>query len=358
MAAEEQQEDSERTEEATTQRREDFRKQGMVPNSREIGTVAILFGSTLMIWALGRFFFEQIYFLFSSLFSSQIEMVSRSGDFMPAAKLAVQKGSLILAPILAISGILSVLSSVVQVGFMNKEDALDFKLAHIDPIAGFKRIFSVKSLMEGFKSVLKLSIIILITYFFIKGETHKVLTITSLSILELFFYTLGLSGKLVFGILAFLVVVAVIDYGYQWWDLEKQMMMTKQEVKEELKSREGDPQIKARIRRIQREMAQKRMMEKVPTADVVITNPTHIAVALKYDAKYPAPQLVAKGADLIAEKIKKLARENNVPVVENVPLARAIFKTLKIGQVIPRELYNAVAEVLAFVYKMKKKVIA
>jgi flagellar biosynthetic protein FlhB len=152
-----------------------------------------------------------------------------------------------------------------------------------------------------------------------------------------------------------MLVIAGADYFYQRWDLEKKMMMTKQEVKEEHKQREGDPMIKSRIRRIQREMASKRMMADVPTADVVITNPTHIAVVLKYSDNLPAPQIVAMGADLIAEKIKEIARENNIPIVENKPLARTIFKTLKIGQVIPRELFVAVAEVLSYVYRLRRK---
>lgn len=153
-----------------------------------------------------------------------------------------------------------------------------------------------------------------------------------------------------------MLILSGADYFFQRWDLEKKMMMTKQEVKEEAKSREGDPMIKARIRRMQRERASKRMMEAIPKADVVITNPTHIAVVLKYDASLPSPQIVAKGADLIAEKIKAIAREHNIPIVENKPLARTIFKTLKIGQVIPRELFVAVAEVLSYVYKLRKKV--
>jgi flagellar biosynthetic protein FlhB len=152
-----------------------------------------------------------------------------------------------------------------------------------------------------------------------------------------------------------MAVLSAADYFFQRWELEKEMRMTKQEIKEEAKSREGDPLIKSRVRKIQREMANRRMMEKVPKADVIITNPTHIAVALKYSENLPAPQLVAKGGDLVAEKIKEIARENNIPIVENKPLARTIFKTLKLGQVIPRELFVAVAEVLAYVYKLKRK---
>jgi flagellar biosynthetic protein FlhB len=151
--------------------------------------------------------------------------------------------------------------------------------------------------------------------------------------------------------------LAGADYLFQRWDLEKQMMMSKQEVKEEHKSREGDPLIKSRIRRIQRDVAQRRMMQEVPKATVIVTNPTHIAVALKYDETTPAPQVIAMGADLIAEKIKAMAREHRIPVIENKPLARTIFKTMKIGQVIPRELYVAVAEVLSYVFKLKRKVL-
>lgn len=152
-----------------------------------------------------------------------------------------------------------------------------------------------------------------------------------------------------------MLVLSVADYFFQRWDLEKKMMMTKLEIKEELKSREGDPQIKARIRRIQREMANKRMMADVPKGDVVITNPTHIAVVLKYDSALPAPQLLAKGADEVAERIKALAREHNIPVIENKPLARTIYKTMKIGQLVPRELFVAVAEVLSYVFRLRKR---
>jgi flagellar biosynthetic protein FlhB len=161
--------------------------------------------------------------------------------------------------------------------------------------------------------------------------------------------------KLLGGVGGLMFIIAAADYFYQRWDLEKKMMMTKQEVKEEHKSREGDPMVKNRIRRIQREMASKRMMADVPKADVIITNPTHIAVCIKYSDNLPAPQLIAMGADNVAEKIKELARQHNIPIVENKPLARTIFKTMKIGQVIPRELFVAVAEVLSYVYRLRRK---
>jgi flagellar biosynthetic protein FlhB len=151
------------------------------------------------------------------------------------------------------------------------------------------------------------------------------------------------------------LVLAVADYFFQRWQLEKEMMMTKQEIKEESKSRDGDPLIKARIRRTQREMATRKMISEIPKADVIITNPTHIAVCLKYSDKLPAPQLIAKGADFMAEKIKEIARQHNIPIIENKPLARTIYKTMKVGQVIPRDLFVAVAEVLSYVFRLRRK---
>jgi flagellar biosynthesis protein FlhB len=175
------------------------------------------------------------------------------------------------------------------------------------------------------------------------------------SVEQILVYVGGVVFKLFFALGLITIGLAAADYFFQRWDLERQMMMTKQEIKEEVKQREGDPLIRQRIRRTQRDLANKRMMDDVKKADVIVTNPTHIAVALQYGANLPAPKLVAKGADLIAEKIRNLAREHNIPIVENKPLARTIYKTMKIGQVIPRELFVAVAEVLSYVYKLKKK---
>src|SRR5690606_788288 len=195
----------------------------------------------------------------------------------------------------------------------------------------------------------------IVVYLLLESEIGKIPYLVSSSPGEIITYIGSVCGRLLFGVGLVTVVLAAADYFFQRWDLERRMMMSKQEIKEEVKQREGDPMIKARIRRIQREVANRRMMEAIPKADVIVTNPTHIAVALKYSADLPAPQVIAKGADLIAEKIKSIARENNIPIVENKPLARTIFKTLKIGQVIPRELFVAVAEVLSYVYRLRRK---
>src|SRR5690606_11118521 len=240
-------------------------------------------------------------------------------------------------------------------GFLQVEDALVPKMEKLSPLAGFKRIFSVRSMIEGSKTILKMIGIGFVLYLLLRSEFDRIPQLITFSVEEIFAYIGSVTFKLFFAIGMVSLALALADYFFQRLDLEKKMMMSKQEIKEEVKQREGDPMIKARIRRVQREVANRRMMEAVPKADVIVTNPTHIAVALKYSADLPAPQVIAKGADLIAEKIKSIARENNIPIVENKPLARTIFKTLKIGQVIPRELFVAVAEVLSYVYRLRRK---
>jgi flagellar biosynthetic protein FlhB len=225
----------------------------------------------------------------------------------------------------------------------------------MNPVDGFKKILSLKALVEGFKAILKLAVIMTLAYFLLREQIHQLPQLMGYSIAQLMAFVGTLTTRLLFGVGLFMLGLATLDYMYQRWDLESQMRMTKQEVKEEVKSREGDPMIRARIKRIQREMSSRRMMDEVPKANVVVTNPTHIAVALKYDDTMVAPTIVAMGADHVAEKIKEVARNAGVPLVENVPLARAMFKSMKIGQSIPRELYTAVAEVLSYVFRLKKK---
>ncbi len=348
-------ESGERTEEATPQRREEFRNQGQVVMTRELGSAFILFGSALILWLMGKYFLEQVSLLYTQLLGGFLVDVAKSGDFTPSLKYAAIRSVFILGPVFVILGVLSALSTVMQIGFLTKTDAISPDINKMNPIAGFQKIFSVRSLVEGLKAVVKVSLVAVIAFIIMKSEFLTAPKLVGFSIDQLMHYFGALLTKLLFGIGLFMIILAVLDYSYQWWDLEKRMMMTKQEMKEEIKSREGNPQIKARIRRIQRDLAQKRMMEAVPKADVIITNPTHIAIALKYDANLPAPQVVAKGADFIAEKIREIARAHNIPIVENKPLARTIYKTIKIGNVIPRELFHAVAEVLAYVYRLKKR---
>lgn len=351
------QDSGERTEEATPQRREEFRKQGQVAMTRELGSALLLFGSAVVIWFLGRYFSNQIVFIYKQLLGTFAGTYGKTGEFGPVVKFAGLQLLFVVGPVFLVAGALAFAATTLQVGFMTNTESINPNLDKINPINGFKRIFSLRSVVEGIKATIKVSLVGLIAFIILKSEFSTIPRLSDVSIEQLIHYFGSVTTKLLFGIGLFMVALAILDYAYNYWDLEKRMMMTKQEVKEEIKSREGNPQIKARIRRIQRDIATKRMMESVPKADVIITNPTHIAIALKYDANLPAPQILAKGADLIAEKIKEIARQNNIPIVENKPLARTIFKTLKIGQVIPRELFHAVAEILAYVYRLKKKAV-
>lgn len=347
--------DQEKTEDPTPQRREDFRRRGQIAQSKEISAVLILLASLIAIWALSRFFLIQMYEVFTRSFSDFVVMSARQEDWFAALQFAGTKAALIILPLGALLWLIGVASSLVQVGFVSSEEALKFDLNRLNPVSGFQKIFSMRSLVEGIKSIFKVLIVSTIVYLVLSAEIYQIPNLMHFNVEQLFAYLGVITLKLVGGVVAFMGVLAAADYFFQWWELEKKMRMTKQEVKEEIKSREGDPMIRARIRKIQREMSQRRMMEDVKKADVIITNPTHIAVAIRYSANMVAPQVIAKGADSVAEKIKEVAREHKIPIMENKPLARTIFKTLKIGQAIPRELYTAVAEVLSYIYRLKNK---
>lgn len=345
----------ERTEEATTQRREDFRKRGQVVQSRELASVLFIFSATLAVWGLGSFFMDQLIEVYTVSFNEFITLAAREGDIKSAMLFAFTKSVMVTAPLFAIAVVIGLTSTVLQTGVLYNEEALQFDWTKLDPIQGLQRIFSLRALVEGLKAFIKVCLVAGVAYLVLKKEIDTFPLLVTYEVQQILVYIGTIVVKLLLSIGVLMLVLAILDYGFLWWDQEKRMRMTKQEVKEEHKSREGDPLIKARIRKIQRDMASKRMMESVPKADVIVTNPTHIAVALQYSDEFPAPKLVAKGAGVIAEKIKEIARENNVPILENKPLARTIYKTLKIGHFIPRELYNAVAEVLAYVYRLKRK---
>lgn len=346
----------ERTEQATDAKREEFRKRGQVAHSKEMASAVFFLAAAGSIYMLGRFAYGHILEVFNFAFGQDMVMAVRENKHADIFKLAALKAGIVMAPVLAGAAVLGFLCSVLQTGFLNVEDALGPDFDKINPLNNYKKVFSLRAIVEGIKSFLKLLMIGLVVYSILKSEVHSIPYLVGYSVEQLMEYMGTLTVKLFFVVGIVMAGLAGLDYMYQRWDLEKQMMMTKQEIKEESKQREGDPMIKGRIRKIQRDMANKRMMDDIPKADVVVTNPTHIAVVLKYSDNLPAPQVVAKGADFVAEKIKELAREHNIPIVENKPLARTIYKTLKIGQVIPRELFVAVAEVLSYVYKLRRKV--
>jgi flagellar biosynthesis protein FlhB len=349
--------DQEKTEEATPQRREDFRNRGQVAQSKELSAVLIMLASLLAMWLLGRFFLEQIHQIFTQSFSEFAVMSARQEDWFGALKFAFIKALYVVGPVAGILWLVGVCSSLVQIGFLANEEALSIDFSRMDPVEGFKKIVSLRSLVEGVKSILKILFVAMIVLAIFKGEIQRIPQVSQYDVAELLKYIGGVLFKLFGAVTLFMGVLATLDYFFQRWELEKKMRMSKQEIKEEVKSREGDPMIRARIRKLQRELSQRRMMEDVKKADVIITNPTHIAVAIRYSAQMVAPRVVAKGAGEIAAKIKELAKQLNIPIVENKPLARTMFRTLKIGQTIPRELYTAVAEVLSYIYRLKKKMV-
>lgn len=352
MASDEQ---GERTEQATDAKREEFRRRGQVASTRELGTSLMFLFAAMFLFMFGRYYFQNIVGAFEHYFGSSLVAFIRSADISGALAFLGIKIVYLLGPLFLFALVIGIGSQLMQTGFLNVEDALSFDLSKMNPLNAINRIFSMRGVVELFKSLLKMGIIFIVMYFLLRSEIKKIPYLTGYSVEELMTYVGAVLFKLLTGTGFFMLAIALADYIYQRWQIERDMMMTKQEVKEEMKSREGDPMIKARVRKIQREMAMKKMMSEVPKGDVVITNPTHIAVVLKYGANLPAPQLIAKGADFVAEKIKEIAREKNIPIIENKPLARTIFKTMKIGQVIPKDLFVAVAEVLSYVYRLKKK---
>lgn len=346
----------ERTERATPRKRREAREKGNVPKSMEINSVVVLLMGMLTLRFFGNSIFTRIVEAMRWIFS-RLHVLEINSENIPAFLWSgITFMGAILAPIVLIILVAGILSNIVQSGFVFASEPVKPKFSKVSPAKGFKRIFSIRSLVELVKSIVKLAIVGVIGYLTLKAELDIYPFLFDKDVAQVVGFIGGMSYKLAIRSCLALIVLAVLDYAYQKFEFEKQLRMTKQEVKEEFKQSEGDPLIKSRIRSIQMKQARQRMLADVPEADVVVTNPIHLAVALKYDsAEMAAPTVVAKGARLVAEKIKEIAREHGVPIMENKPVARMLFKTTEIGQAIPFELYKAVAEILAAIYRMKRK---
>ena len=351
--------DQERTEQATPRRREEARKKGQVAKSQEVASVAILLAClTYFNFDSARLVRKMMDNLSGFLRSSGTLLIN-TNNIQSLAVGWVYDFFILIAPLLLTVLMAGLLANFVQVGFMFSAEALAPRFSKIDPFKGFQKLFSLKSFAELIKNLMKLFIVSYVAYVTVKGEIDGLPSLMDRSIGDITVYMGEISFKIILRTSWVLLVLAVLDYVYQRWEYEKGLKMSRQEIKDEFRQTEGDPLIKARIKRIQREMARKRMMAKVPKADVVITNPDHIAVALEYNQlKMSAPVVIAKGAGFIAERIRELARQNNVPVIENKPLAQVLYKMVKVEQVIPENLYRAVAEVLAYVYGLKERRVA
>lgn len=347
------------SDEASPHRIEEMRRKGQVAQSRELTGLLALLAAAVTTYAMSPSLGKDIAAFMQEVFRTDLSARANLGDASVAGQYlwkALRLMVLLCVPVSAAGFVLGVMGSLMQIGGIFSWDPITPDLKKIDPISGFKRIFSVKSLLDGGRLILKAIAVIAAAYFVMRSQILGSGNMID-SEPQSQFVWYARSGSAVFGAMfGVLAVFSMIDFAIQRWEFGKNVRLTKQEAKQEHKEREGDPQIRARIRSVQREMARKRMMTAVKKADVIITNPTHIAIAIVYDKdKMAAPKVVAKGADFVAQKIKEIARAANVPLVENVPLARTLFKTVKVGQPIPRALYQAVAEVLAFVYRLKRR---
>ncbi|GAB5047006.1 flagellar biosynthesis protein FlhB [Thermodesulfovibrio sp. TK110] len=346
----------ERTEQATPRRREKARQKGEVPRSRELTGIV----SPWMIF---------LYFVFFGTFLIAAEKHLKEAftrlnpDFVSSAILAIIKDEikwffLQFAPVgaLLIFGVLVV--HFVQTGFLFTTAPLVPDISRISPIKGIKRMFSLNALFETIKGILKLIALGAVIYFVLEKDVNIMPLLVDMDIKAIAGVSFQKIYQFFLACLIMLTVFAGIDFAYQRWQYERNLRMTKQEIKEEFKETEGSPMVRARIRSLQREIARRRMMQEVPKADVVITNPLHIAVCIKYDSQtMNAPKVVAKGANILAERIKEIARTAGVPIYENKPLARALYR-IPVGEEIPEALYKAVATILATVYKLKGRKIA
>lgn len=346
-------------EEISHYRLEEQRRKGQVSQSREVTGMLALVAAAAATYALSPSMGESLMGYMREVF--RVDMASKL-DLSNGAVLGgtLVKGLKIMAAVclpIALAGFfVGVLGSFAQIGAIFSFDPLSPNLEKIDPIKGLQRLVSMKTLIEGLRLILKLAAAATIAYALIKSEIFASPS-QWLNDPEMMFTAFARAGKSVFlSIVGVLFVFALMDFGLQKFDYRKGLRLTKEEAKQEHKEKEGDPQVKARIRGIQREMARKRMMQAVKKADVIVTNPTHIAIAIVYDREnMAAPKVVAKGADFLAQRIKKIAADAGVPLVENVPLARTLYKSVKVGQYVPRALYQAVAEVLAYVYRLRNR---
>ena len=353
----------EKTEPASEKKLSDARKEGQVAKSREVanalGILALFLVLKLWVGTIGNQFLA----VFEDIYTQIPSAVIQWNGFLPQKDLMVLSRDMVMqivvivGPTVLVAFVVAFLSDVVQVKWMVTTKPLMPKFSKISPISGFKRIFSVNSVVELIKSIAKVGIIAYVSYNYIKDKAEVLFILYDMPLMQ----GIALAGEMVIElgiqIAVIYMILAFADYVYQKVKFSRDMRMTKQELKEEYKQQEGDPQVKGRIRQKMREVSQRRMMQNLPQADVVITNPTHYAVAIKYDPEVAdAPIVIAKGENYLAQKIKEVAKEHQIEIVENKPLARMLYANVEVGGMVPPELYQAVAEVLAFVYHLKGKV--
>ena len=345
----------EKTEQPTNKRRKDAREEGNLFQSKDVVTVIMLFGVFYMM----KLTLSTIYDVAKDCMIRFFSAIGQESPFASSPHIYLYMAVAILKcslPLLLISMLLGILAHGIQTRFNITFIPLRPKFSKFNPINGIKKMFGIKKLVDLVKNLIKISILLVLLAVLVQEDIRQIARMLDMNISTAAVITMELVFELVKEVCMAFLVVAFFDYLYQKWDYEQNLKMTKQEVKEEFKNTEGNPEIKGRIRSIQRQMALSRMMQKVPEADVIVRNPTHFAVALKYDPdKNGAPVVLAKGQDLVALRIIKVGEENRVAILENRPLARALYESCELDREIPAEFYGAVAEILVYIYKASNR---
>ena len=345
----------EKTEKATPKKRKDTRKKGEVLQSKEVAVAVFVVGIFAFLAIFGNYMFQMLLNFMEQSMSS----IDKTGNTVEFAMSVFWKVAIIcvctVGPILAVGVVLSVLPVIVQTKGLFSMEAMKPKFSRLNPFTGIKRLFSMQALVGLVKGLIEIIVVVAILYFQVMDRINEFKKLIDTDVIKIVAYISETAMSLIVTIFVMLVFVAAADYVFQWWSFEKKLKMSKQEVKDEYKNTEGNPEVKGRQRQRMREASRRRMMQDVPKADVVITNPTHLAVAIKYEPEvHKAPVVLAKGEDYLAQKIREAARENHIEIVENKPLARMLYANVEIGNEIPPELYQAVAEILAMVYNMRQ----
>ncbi len=346
-----------KTEEATPKRLSDARKKGQIPKSQDLNAAVSLLVFTMLASLLGQYLYTngQVYMKnYFSIDMSTIDLTAANAGTLLMNSI-VQYGIFVF-PFMAIAVLMGYLVNIVQTGFLFTSEPLKPDIKKLNPIEGFKNIVSTKAMFNLVKNLLKLILVFYIAFNNLMDSAKQILNAGNIGTEKLFFFLMDFVKELTMDIVIVMIILGVADFVMQKWNHKKDLRMSMQEIKDEYKEMEGNPQVKAARQQKQRELAMGRMMADIPSSTVVVTNPTHIAVVLRYDTEIDqAPIVTAKGADHLAEKIKEVAREHNIPILENKPLARTMYKDVEVGQYVPMELYKAIAEILALVYEMNKK---
>lgn len=347
----------EKSEKATPKKRDDARKKGQIVKSNELNSAITLLVSAGVLKLTSSFYSARFLANMKQSLTSDLSIRLTEGNFHPLFLNVLWQIFLLTLPMMAAVLVSGVFLQAVETRGLFSIEGLKPDFGRLDPIKGFSRLFSLRSLVELFKSIVKLSIVGFIIYSTLSSQITNLDQLMQMAPVDMLDFVGGLVLSVFWKVGIWLLALGLLDFFYQRFDYEKSLRMTKQEVKDEMKNIEGNPLIKGKIKERQRMLAMRRMMQDVPKADVIITNPTHFAIALKYDANtMQAPQVIAKGIDEVAQRIKQVGRESGVVLVENRPLAQSLYRAVEIGSWVPTELFQAVAEVLAYVYRLKRRV--